>query len=240
MEAETRPKDGADSPGGSAEDGREDRELIAEILTSGAPSSGIFPRRARSGAVEDCYRILVTRYWKAVLVLLKSRVSSERDAEDLAQEAFLRAFRSLPKLEDPKLFLGWLLRITRNLATDHLRRRRSDVSLDAIETGIARPGSGDGSSEDRFEDIVEREDEVAKVMASVDLLPDLYREVVTLRYVQDLSNRELAERLGEPEGTIRNRLFRALGKLRDFLGSPAVQTHDPESDESGRNAPEAS
>ena len=98
-----------------------DAALIARILVGGDRTEA-----------ESAYRILTERYWKVVLVLFRSRVSSERDAEDLSQEAFLRAFRSLGQLQKPKLFLGWMLRICRNLATDHLRKRKPETSLEGL------------------------------------------------------------------------------------------------------------
>ena len=99
---------------------------------------------------EECYRKLMRKYWKVVAVLAAGKVGDPREAEEVTQEAFVRAFRSLGKLSEPVAFLGWLLRIARNLATDRLRGRRSMVSLDALgdaaverrEHRLGRPGDG--------------------------------------------------------------------------------------------------
>lgn len=184
---------------------KQDTELIAEILVAG-----------RKQDVNDAYTTLLERYWKVVVALVRSRVSSPRDAEDLAQEAFVRAFRSLPNLKKPKLFLGWLLRIAQNLATDHLRRRRPPASLDRLEEEAVEGGaawcSGRGVQER-----LEQQEEMEMVLNALGELPERYRAIVTLRYLKGLSNREVAGLLGEPEGTIRNRLFRALAKLRNIF-----------------------
>jgi RNA polymerase sigma-70 factor (ECF subfamily) len=194
-----------------------DAVLIARILLGGDRSE-----------VDGACRILVERYWKVVLVLLRVRCKVEQDAEDLAQEAFLRAFRSLGKLQDPRLFLGWLLRITRNLATDHLRRRRRETSLESLAGELAEGLQCRRAAVNEVCEKVERDEEIEMLMRAVERLPDRYRTVVTLRYLKGFSNRELAERLGEPEGTIRNRIFRALGKLKAALEPRASAVSPPD------------
>jgi len=190
-------------------------------LTTTEPSDAELIAVIRAGAseraVDDGYRRLVSRHWKVVLVLVRSRIGSEGDAEDVAQEVFLRAFRSLGGLEAPHLFLGWLLRIARNLATDHLRRRRGETSLEGLGKLFVESRVVDDESAHATHERLEREEEVERVMQAVDRLPEKYRTVVMLRYLEDLPYRDLAARLGEPEGTVRNRLFRALAKLRETL-----------------------
>ena len=162
------------------------------------------------------YKTLLDRYWKVVVVLVRTRLSSERDAEDVAQEAFVRAWRSLDRLENPKLFLGWLLRIAHNLAIDHLRRQRGETSLDRL--GPAAEGVPWRSDESEGAAArLELQEEWEIVERALRELPERYRTVVTLRYLKGLSNQEMARSLGEPEGTIRNRLFRALRKLRKLI-----------------------
>jgi RNA polymerase sigma-70 factor (ECF subfamily) len=186
---------------------RNDSELIAEILATKG-----------SQVAEDAYRILLERYWKVVLALLRSRVRSERDAEDLTQETFIRAFRSLPKLNKPGHFLAWLARIAQNLATDHLRRRRTPASLDRIEDeSLERSRTGQAGQD--VQEMLEKREEMELVLNALGELPARHRVVVTLRYLKGLSNREIADLLGEPEGTVRNRLFRALARLRTVFGN---------------------
>jgi RNA polymerase sigma-70 factor (ECF subfamily) len=185
---------------------RNDSELIAHILATKGTQDA-----------EDAYRILLERYWKVVLALLRSRVRSERDAEDLAQETFIRAFRSLPKLNRRGHFLAWLARIAQNLATDHLRRRRTPASLDRIEDESLERSRKTWQASQEVQDRLERQEEMELVLNALGELPARHRVVVTLRYLKGLSNREIAALLGEPEGTVRNRLFRALAKLRTVL-----------------------
>jgi RNA polymerase sigma-70 factor (ECF subfamily) len=188
-----------------------DAELIAQVLAAASPQ-----------AAGDAYRILLERHWKVVVILLRSRVGSARDAEDLAQESFLRAWRSLHKLENAELFLGWLLRIAQNLATDHLRRRRTLASIESLresgyECSVAMASEG-LSPQERLES----EEQMQLVLDALGKLPERYRTVVTLRFLKNLSGQEMARVLGEPEGTLRNRLFRALGKLRKIIDQQKV------------------
>ena len=166
---------------------------------------------------QEAYRLLVERYWKLVVVTLKTRLPAESDTDSLAQEVFLRAFRSLGKLTNPKAFVGWLLRITQNLATDQLRKHRKISSIDNLGPELieGRPPANRGQTE--AEARVETEDEMEKVMVAITELPERYQTVLILRYLKGLSNKEISLNLAEPDGTIRNRLFRALDKLRSLL-----------------------
>lgn len=183
-----------------------DEELVALILED-----------SDAAASQRAYRILLDRYWKTVVILLRARVGTSCDVEDIAQEAFVRAWRALPRLENPKLFLGWLLRIARNLATDHLRRHPREASLEALQATDAVEAAWRSSPPQDPQESLEHQEEVERVMRALHALAEPYQTVIALRYLSDMSNRELADRLGEPEGTIRNRIFRALQKLRDLL-----------------------
>lgn len=164
--------------------------------------------------VQEAYRNLMRKYWEVVMVLSASKLGDVQEAADVAQEAFLRSFQSLDKLNQPTAFLGWLLRISRNLTTDHLRARKSTVSLDALGDSAE---SVVPNMTPRFQADLERKEELENVLSAVNGLPDRYREVITLKYLKDMDGRAMSEHLGEPEGTVRNRLFRALGKLRECL-----------------------
>ena len=170
-----------------------------------------------AAAREPHYRRLVRKYWKVVNVIVSSRLGDAREAEDVAQETFLRAFTSLPSLSRPDAFVGWLLKIARNLATDRLRKRRSTVSLEALGEGgmeeshaFARRSEQSDPSRN-----LEAGEELRMVLDALQSLPDPYREVVALRYLEALDGKSMARALGEPEGTVRNRLFRALEMLRE-------------------------
>lgn len=201
-----------DSRPSASESAKEDAMWIATIL-----------EQKSAQAVEEAYTKLLRKYWKVVMVLAIQRVSDHREAEDIAQEAFVRAFRSLRNLEKPVAFLGWLLQIARNLITDHIRSRKPHVSLDAVGPDALESGPRlQRSPEHRppqpdFQKRLEESDELEQVLEALSELPERYREVVTLKYLQGLDGKSMAEVLGEPEGTVRNRCFRAMEKIRKKL-----------------------
>jgi len=184
-------------------------------------------RSGGKGAREDAFRSLMLKYWKLVVVLAANRVRDRRDAEDITQEAFFRAFRSLDTLSEPVAFLGWLLRIAQNVATDHLRSRKSVISLDALGDATPLHGASDRRAslprhtwreqDSSFAQQIEAREDAEEALKALDQLPEKYKEVVALRYLRGFDGRTMAKLLGEPEGTIRNRLFRALEKLRALL-----------------------
>ena len=193
-------------PGAETDDRKSDSTLITAILSEG-----------ESEDRQEACKLLVERYWKVVVVTLKTRLPTGSDTDSLAQEVFLRAFRSLGKLTNPKAFTGWLLRITQNLATDQLRKHRKTTSLDSLGPDFIENRPTTSRSQGDAEALVETEDEMEKVMAAITHLPERYQAVLVLRYLKGLSNKEISVNLGEPDGTIRNRLFRALDKLRTLL-----------------------
>ena len=198
---------GQRNSGGSRLAQLKDAQCIAEILGGD------------EDAKEPAYRDLMQRYWKLVTALVTAQISDSREAEDVTQEAFLRAFRSLHKLKEPKAFLGWLLRIARNQATDRMRVRKHTVSLDSLRDTHAETHEPALRMRDPLahETHLQRREELGLVLEALSTLPAKYREVVALRYLQGLDGRAMATALGEPEGTVRNRLFRAVEKLRARL-----------------------
>ena len=133
-------------------------------------------------------------------------------ADDVTQDAFLRAWQELPRLRDPDRFLPWVRRIVVNVARDGQRRdrRRPQVvewSAAGAATGAASPGRGDPATSDRLTDL-----HAALVELSVD-----QRAVVGLHYLADLTLPDVAATLGIPVGTVKSRLNAALVVLRRRL-----------------------
>jgi RNA polymerase sigma-70 factor, ECF subfamily len=172
--------------------------------------------RITSGTgAEEASRRLVGKYWRLLVAWIRPRLRNPSEAEDVAQETWIRAFRAIHRLEDPRRFLGWLLKIARNQAADQVRRHREVRSLDALSQDGDPPI--DVPHEDDAADRIDRAEEVQAVLGAVDRLPEKYRLVVLLKHFQGLSGTEMAAALGEPEGTVRNRLFRAHEKIRRSL-----------------------
>ncbi len=144
--------------------------------------------RAKQGD-RDAVRFLYVRYADNVYGYVRSIVRDDREAEDLTQHVFLKLCTVITKYEDRGVpFSGWLLRLARNVALDHLRRRRPIP----VEHVLATDAHTDQSS-------VERARDFHSALASI---PDEQRDVVIMRHVVGLSPQEIAERLGRTESSI--------------------------------------
>jgi RNA polymerase sigma-70 factor, ECF subfamily len=176
-------------------------------------------RGALAGDPEAC-RDLVERHQGALYRLLLRLVRDPALAEDLAQEAFVKAFRSLASFDPARRFSSWLLKIGHNTALDHLRRRRvPTVPLAGEDEGhhraplakLADPGIANPEERARGVDLAR---ELTAVVAG---LEPGYRELVLLRYQEELSYQEIVELTGLPLGTVKVRLHRARALLAKGL-----------------------
>lgn len=168
----------------------------------------------------DAFGLLVERYQTKVYNLALRMTGSEEDAADMAQEAFLRAWRSLPAFQFESAFSTWLFRLTHNVCIDHLRaqKRRPTVSLtvsddesdQSLQLDLPDPSPGPELA------AILSEDRAILAMAMAQLPTD-YREILTLRAINDLSYSQIADILHLQEGTVKSRLSRARASLRDKL-----------------------
>lgn len=135
------------------------------------------------------------------------------EAEDVTQDAFVKAYRSLGRFRTGSAFKPWLLRIVRNEALNRVRGRQRRRQL-ALRTSND-PVSGDAAPSPETEVITSEQGQ--QLLALVEQLPQRYRSVVIHRYLLDLSEQETAEILGLPLGTVKSRNSRALQRLRSSL-----------------------
>lgn len=168
---------------------------------------------------EPAYAELLSRYRGRVYGLALRMLQNDSDAQDVAQEAFVKAFNSLASFDTTKPFGAWISKITANLCIDTYRRRRLQfVSIDApldSEKG-ERTREFEDPRPDPAMDLQAAEEE-ERVDALLNALPDKYRTVVVLRHKQDLAYEEIAEILGIPLGTVKARLHRAHNLLKRKL-----------------------
>lgn len=152
----------------------------------------------------------IVRRWQNPLVNLAYRFCHDRGrSEDMAQEAFLRAYRGLAQWRKDAVFSTWLFALATNLYRSELRRIPArTVSLDDVAEPLD-PRASDGGLEDRDRDLA--------VRRSVSALPAKYREALILFYFHDMDVTSAARSLGLPEGTVKARLFRGREILRSKL-----------------------
>ncbi len=160
---------------------------------------------------------LVTAYQSAVYNLCYRMLGERTEAEDAAQEAFLRAYAHLDRYEPGRPFRTWLLSIASNHCIDRLRKRRLTwLSLDESLPPHAAFNSDAVEPEDA---VINRERNDALQTMLAELPPD-YRAAVILRYWYDLSYAEIADMLNTTESAIKSRLFRARQTLAEKLAVP--------------------
>lgn len=157
---------------------------------------------------EDAAARLLERHQGAVYSLLLRMLGSAADAEDAAQDAFLKAFRALEGYDPARPLRSWLFKIAHNTALDRLRSRGERVSLD--DGDMPEPAAEEATPEE----LAERAIDGALVERLVAALPPLYREVLLLRFTEGLEVAEIAGVLGMPVGTVKIRLFRAREMMR--------------------------
>jgi RNA polymerase sigma-70 factor (ECF subfamily) len=206
---------------------RDDAKLVALVLAGD----------------QSAFAELVDRYHGEVYYLALRQLRQREDAEDLAQEAFLRAYRALSQYDPTRPFGAWLYAITARLCIDaHRRRRVRPVSLTRPEEGTAAeereweiPDKTEGP-----EAQAERRDEAIRLSVLVDRLPPDYRLAILLRHSQDLSYEEIAAATGVPLGTVKARIHRARNQLRAWIEAEEGAGSGGRAPEKGPHGPEES
>jgi RNA polymerase sigma-70 factor, ECF subfamily len=164
------------------------------------------------------FEALVERH-RDVVFRVASRIAGRADAEDVSQDAFLRAFHRLERFRADASFRAWLLQITHNAAVDHLTRRRPEPVDD---TGEHREGPEREVMRLPAERLESRE-RIARLETKLRGLSPEHRAVLVLRDVEGLSYEEIAEITEAPLGTVKTRLFRA---RRDLIEMLRTNTYD--------------
>ena len=175
--------------------------------------------RARHGDVR-AYEELVRRYQDVAFRLAYTILGSAEEAEDEAQEGFVRAYRALDRFRRGAPVRPWLLTIVANAARSRrtTAARRHTLALQAAAT---HPSDDSAQSPEAVTLIAEQRREL---LGAVNVLRDDDRRVIAYRYFLDLSEAEMAEILGCARGTVKSRLSRALGRLRQQLATGAPTT----------------
>jgi len=139
-------------------------------------------------------------------------LKSEQDALEAIQETTFRAYRSVKRLKEPKYFQTWLIRILINTCNDELKRSKAQTPL-GREINVNKSTVFDDSSEPGGSLDLQRLD----ILSALDRLDHKYRQVIELKYFEDLTIREIAISLERPEGTIKTWLTQSYKQLREHL-----------------------
>ncbi|MBS4196591.1 RNA polymerase sigma factor SigW [Lederbergia citri] len=168
---------------------------------------------------QEAFGEIVELFKDKVFHLCYRMLGNRHEAEDIAQEAFVRAYVNIHSFNQGRKFSTWLYRIATNLCIDRIRKKKPDYYLDAELAGtegltMYSQIAAEGKSPDSEVETIELQE---RVQQEILRLPDKYRIVIILRYIDDLSLNEISEVLEMPIGTVKTRIHRAREALRKQL-----------------------
>ena len=164
-------------------------------------------RRIKSGE-KELFALLLRKYERIVNSVIYSMVFDIENTKDLTQDAFIKAYENLNSYDEEQDFKPWIIKIARNSAIDFLRKRKSVVSIEELETE-----PGDEKSAKNEKDRLDRE----KIESVLLRLKEEERTLLLMKYKEGFSNSEIAQILEMPENRINVKLFRAKEKLREYF-----------------------
>jgi RNA polymerase sigma-70 factor (ECF subfamily) len=172
---------------------------------------------------QQAWEQIVRQHWRKVFNLAYKFVGRHDEAEDLAQDVFLKIFKALHTFDRRANFQTWLISISRNLCIDHyrsVRKERETMAREVDASQLTPPARGRSPLGE-----LEQLDLRQQIRDALALLPPALREAVVLRDLQEFSYQEIAARLGLPEGTVKSRINR--GRLELARQLRRLQSHGP-------------
>jgi RNA polymerase sigma-70 factor (ECF subfamily) len=165
------------------------------------------------GGKPEAYGRLVEKYSGRIINVAYAMMSDRHEAEDIAQEAFVRAYKGLPRFERKAKFSSWLYQIALNLCKDHLKAK----SRHAKSAGEEQLEGVDGNPREEAPAQIVQGELSEKMREAIQELPVLYRESFVLRHLQGLDYADIAKITEVPADTVRVRAYRAREMLRQTL-----------------------
>lgn len=160
---------------------------------------------------KKAFDILVLKYQHRIMKLISRYIRDHSEVMDVAQEAFIKAYRALPRFRGDSAFYTWLYRIAINTAKNYLvaqARRMPNVDIDAQEAEQFEGAVG-LREQATPEHLLLRDEVEATIFTAIEQLSEDLRTAITLREIEGLSYEEIAETMDCPVGTVRSRIFRA-------------------------------
>ncbi|TMU83792.1 RNA polymerase sigma factor SigW [Bacillus sp. BHET2] len=170
---------------------------------------------------QNAFAELVELYKDKVFQICYRMLGNRHEAEDIAQEAFIRAFVNIETFNQKRKFSTWLFRIATNLCIDRIRKKKPDYFLDAEVAGTEglTMYSQVAADVQLPEDEVENMELQETIQIEISKLPEKYRSVIVLKYIEELPLQEISEILDLPLGTVKTRVHRGREALRKQLRS---------------------
>lgn len=165
----------------------------------------------------DVLDALIEQYQHRLLRYLAHMTGNQATAEDLFQETWIRVLEKGHQYDGKSRFVTWLMTIAHNVAIDHLRKK-APASLDEMrDAEDAAPWEPEARGPSPYEQVAASEDRI-RIQAALDELPPIFREVLVLRFQEQMKLEEIAKLVGIPLATVKTRLYRGVQALRPTLG----------------------
>ena len=177
--------------------------------------------RTQQGNIE-AFNPLVTKYQHRIYTCIRKQVKDPETAKDLTQETFLKAFVGLPSFRGDSAFSSWLYRIAKNLCIDYHRKQKTENDIAPLHTIDERRLID--PHPDPSQDI-ETQERRRVLREAIQHLPSMRKKVFLLRYVQELSIKDIATCIKRSEGTVKTHLYKAHHQLRELL-TPYLKNGD--------------
>lgn len=170
---------------------------------------------------QEAFEEIVTLFQHRLYHVCFRMLSNRQEAEDIAQEAFVRAYINIHTFDQKRKFSTWLFRIATNLCIDRIRKKKPDYYLDANVPGtegltMYSQIAADGQLP---EDEVEQMETQERIQYEIGQLSDKYRSVIILRYIEELPLQEISDILELPLGTVKTRVHRGRAALRKQMSN---------------------
>lgn len=169
---------------------------------------------------KDAFGALLARYQNRLYRYLLRIVRDQATAEDLFQQTWLRVIEKIRRYDSRRSFEAWLFSVARNLAIDYLRRYRPKSLEEPLPGGVLIRDRISADAPDALERAM-RLQQATHVLAALEEQPAVYREVLSLRFEEEMKLEEIAEVLDVPLSTVKTRLRRGLERMRESLVRPA-------------------
>lgn len=198
----------------------QDMCIIVVLMSLNDSSLIALVQKAKGGdsaAFDDLYRQFMTPIFRFVFI----RVRNRADAEDLTQTVFVKAWNALPRFDDrEERFLAWLYTIARNSIIDHWKKKK-DIVFDETNSIFTQFKSDEDPSKDV--DRMFTQDQIQQLLDEIDIK---HSEILYLKFIEQLENKEIAELLGKKENAIRQMQCRALKAVRKHMYKKNLSTFE--------------
>jgi RNA polymerase sigma-70 factor (ECF subfamily) len=158
----------------------------------------------------EAFSELISRYKRLIYSVAYKFSRDSEEVDDMAQEAFIKIYRSLSRYDDQYKFSTWSVKVATNICLDHVRRKKiNSVSLEEVENFTGTRNSP--------EEYYLRKEKSQVLKDAIDDLPEIYRVPIVMYHQKGMSYKEIADYLDKPMSIIKNRIFRARNTLKQSL-----------------------